>query len=160
VFVQGISKNFNLDGIVLYEHCMMQAANRRTNVVQTISKQMTVVHDQLKKKERVNTLHTIHYTQYITHNTLHTIYYTQYITHNTLYTIHYTQYITHNTQYLTLGFSYRASFMYYDKGYQQMALSFVIFLYSHISSLHVSGLYQLIIRGILSCCLFVTTWFM
>jgi len=30
---------------------------------------------------------------------------------------------------VTLGFSYRASFKYYDKGYQQMPLSFVIFLY-------------------------------
>jgi len=48
----------------------------------------------------------------------------------------------------------------YDRGYQQMPLSFVIFLYLHASSLHVSGLYQPIIRGILSCCLFVTTWFM
>jgi len=59
-----------------------------------------------------------------------------------------------------LGFSYRASFKHYDKGYQQMPLSFVIFLYLHVSSLHVSGLYQPIIRGIPSCCLFVTTWFM
>jgi len=49
---------------------------------------------------------------------------------------------------------------FYDKGYQQMPLSFVIFLYLHVSSLHVSGLYQPIIRGIPSCCLFVTTWFM
>ena len=61
---------------------------------------------------------------------------------------------------LTLGFSYRASFKYYDKGYQQMPLSFVMFLYLYVSSLHVSGLYQPIIRGIPSCCLFVTTWFM
>jgi len=60
----------------------------------------------------------------------------------------------------TLGFSYRASFKYYDKGYQQMPLSFVIFLYSHVSSLHVSGFYQPIIGGILSCCLCATTWFM
>ena len=59
-----------------------------------------------------------------------------------------------------LGFSYRAFFKYYDKGYQQMPLSFVIFLYLYVSSLHVSGLYQPIIRGIPSCCLFVTTWFM
>jgi len=59
-----------------------------------------------------------------------------------------------------LGVSYCASFKYYDKGYQQMRLSFVIFLYLHVSSLHVSGFYQPIIRGILSCCLFVTTWFM
>ena len=52
------------------------------------------------------------------------------------------------------------SYLYnYDKGYQQMPHSFVIFLYLHVSSLHVSGLYQPIIRGILSCCLFVTTWF-
>ena len=49
---------------------------------------------------------------------------------------------------------------HYDKGYQQMPLSFVIFLYLHVSSLHVSGFYQPIIRGILSCCLFVATWFM
>ena len=49
---------------------------------------------------------------------------------------------------------------YYDKGYQQMPLSFVIFLYLYVSTLHVSGLYQPIIRGIPSCCLFVTTWFM
>jgi len=41
-----------------------------------------------------------------------------------------------------------------------MPLSFVIFLYLHVSSLHVSGFYQPIIRGIPSCCLFVTTWFM
>jgi len=60
----------------------------------------------------------------------------------------------------TLGFSYRASFKYYDKGYQQMPLSFVIFLHLYVSSLHVSGLYQPIIRGIPSCCLFVATWFM
>jgi len=50
--------------------------------------------------------------------------------------------------------------MYYDKGYQQMPLSFVIFLYLHVSSLHVSGFYQPIIRGIPSCCLCATTWFM
>ena len=62
--------------------------------------------------------------------------------------------------FFSLGFSYRASFKYYDKGCQQMPLSFVIFLYLHVSSLHVSGFYQPIIRGILSCCLFVTTWFM
>ena len=37
---------------------------------------------------------------------------------------------------IILGFSYRASFKYYDKGYQQMPLSFVIFLYLHVSSLH------------------------
>lgn len=59
MFLQGISKNLNLDGIVLYKHCMMQAANRRTNVVQIISKQMTVVHDQFQKGEG----------KYITHNT-------------------------------------------------------------------------------------------
>lgn len=68
---------------------MMQATNRRTNVVQIISKQMTVVHDQFKKKGEG---------KYFTHSTLYTIHYTQYVTHNTLYTIHYTQY----TQYLTL----------------------------------------------------------
>ena len=39
------------------------------------------------------------------------------------------------------------SYIYYDKGYQQMPLSFVIFLYLHVSSLHVSGFYQPIIRG-------------
>ena len=61
---------------------------------------------------------------------------------------------------IILGFSYRVSFKYSDKGYQQMPLSFVIFLYLHVSSLHVSGLYQPIIRGIPSCCLFVTPWFM
>ena len=60
----------------------------------------------------------------------------------------------------SLGFSYRVSFKYYDKGYQQMALSFVIFLYLHVSSLHVSGFYQPIIRGILSCCLCAITWFL
>jgi len=48
----------------------------------------------------------------------------------------------------------------YDKGYQQMSLSFVLFLYLHVSSLHVSGFYQPIIRAIPSCCLFVTTWFL
>ena len=48
----------------------------------------------------------------------------------------------------------------YDKGYQQMPLSFVIFLYLYVSTLHVSGLYQPIIRGSPSRCLFVTTWFM
>ena len=42
-----------------WNHCMMQAANRRTNVVQIISKQMTVVHDQFEKGEG----------KYITHNT-------------------------------------------------------------------------------------------
>jgi len=46
------------------------------------------------------------------------------------------------------------------KGYQQMPLSFVIFLYLYVSTLHVSGLYQPIIKGIPSCCLFVATWFM
>ena len=60
----------------------------------------------------------------------------------------------------TLGFSYRASFKYYDKGYEQMPLSFVTFLYLYVCTLHVSGLYQPIIRGIPSCCLFVATWFM
>ena len=65
----------------------------------------------------------------------------------------------HTTVSTALGFSYRASFKYYDKGYQQMPLSFVIFLYLHVSSLHVSGFYQPIIRGIPSCCLFVATWF-
>ena len=59
----------------------------------------------------------------------------------------------------SLCFSYRASFKYYDKGYQQMPLSFVIFLYLHVFSLRVSGFDQPIIRGIPSCCLFVTTWF-
>ena len=49
---------------------------------------------------------------------------------------------------------------YYDKGYQQMPLSFVMFLYLYVSTLHVSGLYQPIIRGIPSRCLFVATWFM
>jgi len=53
----------------------------------------------------------------------------------------------------------RHSLLYYDKGYQKMPLSFVIFLYLYVPSLHVSGLYQPIIRGIPSCCLFVTAWF-
>jgi len=38
---------------------MMQAANRRTNVVEIICKQMTAVHDQFEKGEG----------KYITHNT-------------------------------------------------------------------------------------------
>lgn len=33
------------------KHCIMQVANRRTNVVQIVSKHMTVVHDQFRKEE-------------------------------------------------------------------------------------------------------------
>ena len=51
----------------------------------------------------------------------------------------------------TLGFSYRASFKYYIKDHQQMSLFCNISLL-YVSTLHVSGLYQPIIRGIPSCC--------
>ena len=42
------------------------------------------------------------------------------------------------------------------------ATFFVIFLYllSSVLSLHVSGFYQPIIRGIFSCCVYAATWFM
>ena len=43
-----------------------------------------------------------------------------------------------------------------------MQLFFVIFLYllSSVLSLHVSGFYQPIIRGIFSRCVYAATWFM
>ena len=50
------------------------------------------------------------------------------------------------------GFSYRASFKYYIKVHQHMSLFFCNISLLYVSTLHVSGLYQPIIRGIPSCC--------
>ena len=49
----------------------------------------------------------------------------------------------------------------YNKNYQQMRL-FVLCLYFLflVFSLHVSGFYEPIIRGISSCCFYATIWFM
>ena len=49
----------------------------------------------------------------------------------------------------------------YNKNYQQMRL-FVLCLYFLflVFSLHVSGFHEHIIRGISSCCLYATIWFM
>ena len=52
----------------------------------------------------------------------------------------------------TSCFSYRASFKYYIKDHQQMSLFFCNISLLYVSTLHVSGLYQPIIRGIPSCC--------
>jgi len=60
----------------------------------------------------------------------------------------------------TSGFSYRAFSMLYNKSYQLMRLLWFFFIYFSLLSLHVSGFYQPIIRGIFSCCLCATTWFM
>ena len=51
--------------------------------------------------------------------------------------------------------------MCYNKNYQQMRL-FVLCLYFLflVFSLHVSGLHGPIIRGISSCCVYATIWFM